>query len=252
MAGHSKFKNIQHRKGAQDKKRAKLFGKLGKEIMVASKMGGPDADMNPRLRLAVQTARQNNMPKDRIERAIKSGMPGGDDDAIYEEIRYEGYGPGGVAVIVEALTDNRNRAASEIRTAFSKNGGTLGETNSVSFMFDQVGSIVYPVSVADSDAMFEVAAEAGAQNVESDDEVHEVTTEVNDFGDVNSALEKKLGEPQSAGLIWKPQNPLTPDEETAAKLLKMIDALEDCDDVQNVYANFDVDDEMMERLAEAV
>lgn len=248
MAGHSKFKNIQHRKGAQDKKRAKLFNKLGREITVAAKLGSPDPDMNPRLRLAIQTANKQNMPKDRIERAIKSGSPG-EDDANYEEIRYEGYGPGGVAVIVDALTDNRNRTASEVRTAFSKNGGTLGETNSVSFMFDQVGSIVYPLSVADVDAMFEAAAEAGAQNVESDEEFHEVITDVNDFGDVNSALEEKFGEPESAGLVWKPQNTVTPDEDTAATLLKMIDALEDSDDVQNVYANFDLDDEVMERLA---
>ncbi len=250
MAGHSKFKNIQHRKGAQDKKRAKLFSKLGKEITVASKLGGPDPDMNPRLRLAVQTARQQNMPKDRIERAIKSGQPGSDDEANYEEIRYEGYGPGGIAIIVEALTDNRNRAASEIRTAFSKNGGNLGETNSVSFMFDQVGAIVYPIEKAGADEMFEIAVEAGAGNVETDKTFHEITTEVNDFGAVNAALEEKLGEPESAGLIWKPQNPMTPDEETLAKLLKMIDALEDCDDVQDVYANFDADDEVIERLLE--
>ena len=252
MAGHSKFKNIQHRKGAQDKKRAKLFGKLGKEIMVASKLGGPDPEMNPRLRLAVQTARQNNMPKDRIERAIKSGMPGGDDDANYEEIRYEGYGPGGIAVIVEALTDNRNRAASEIRTSFSKNGGSLGETNSVSFMFDQVGSIIYPASVADAETMFEVAAEAGAQNVVSSDKEHEIMTDPNDFGDVNNTLEAKFGEPSSAGLIWKAQNTVTPDEDTAVKMLKMVDALEDCDDVQDVYANFDLDDETFERLSESI
>lgn len=249
MAGHSKFKNIQHRKGAQDKKRAKLFNKLGREITVAAKLGTPDPDMNPRLRLAIQTARKENMPKDRIERAVKSGSPGGDDDANYEEIRYEGYGPAGVAVIIDALTDNRNRTASEIRTAFSKHGGSLGETNSVSFMFDQVGSIVFPVSVASADDIFVAAAEAGAQNVESDDEFHEVITDVNDFGDVNSALEAKYGEPESAGLVWKPQNTVTPDEDAASTLLKLIDALEDSDDVQNVYANFDLDDELMERLA---
>jgi len=251
MAGHSKFKNIQHRKGAQDKKRAKLFGKLGKEIMVAAKMGTPDPEMNPRLRLAVQTAQKANMPKDRIERAIKSGTPGGDDDVNYEEVRYEGYGAGGVAVIVEALTDNRNRAACEIRTAFSKNEGTLGETNSVSFMFDRIGAILYSTSVADEEKMFELAVEAGADNVEVEGDMYEVTTDPNNFGEVNNALEAALGEPESAGLIWKPQNSLSPDEETAGTLLKMIDALEDCDDVQDVYANFDVDDDMMERLAEA-
>ncbi len=249
MAGHSKFKNIQHRKGAQDKKRAKLFNKLGREITVAARMGAPDPDMNPRLRLAIQTARKENMPKDRIERAIKSGTPGSDDGTNYEEMRYEGYGPGGIAVIVDALTDNRNRTASELRTAFSKNGGNLGETNSVSFMFDQVGAIVYPVSVASADDMFVAAAEAGAQNVESDDEFHEVITDVNDFGDVNSTLEDKYGEPESAGLVWKPQNLVAVDEETAGTLLKLIDALEDSDDVQNVYANFDIDDEIMDRLA---
>lgn len=249
MAGHSKFKNIQHRKGAQDKKRAKLFNKLGREITVAAKMGAPDPDMNPRLRLAIQTARKENMPKDRIERAIKSGSPGGDDDTNYEEIRYEGYGPGGIAIIVDALTDNRNRTASEVRTAFSKHGGSLGETNSVSFMFDQVGSIVYPISVANADDMFVAAAEAGAQNVESDDEFHEVITDVNDFGDVNNAMQEKYGEPESAGLVWKPQNMVSVDENTASTLLKLVDALEDSDDVQNVYANFDIDDEIMERLA---
>ena len=249
MAGHSKFKNIQHRKGAQDKKRAKLFNKLGREITVAAKMGAPDPDMNPRLRLAIQTARKENMPKDRIERAIKSGSPGGDDDTNYEEIRYEGYGPGGIAIIVDALTDNRNRTASEVRTAFSKHGGSLGETNSVSFMFDQVGSIVYPLSVANADDMFVAAAEAGAQNVESDDEFHEVITDVNDFGDVNNAMQEKYGEPESAGLVWKPQNMVSVDENTASTLLKLVDALEDSDDVQNVYANFDIDDEIMERLA---
>tara|TARA_B100000686_G_scaffold347954_1_gene437870 strand:- start:425 stop:1177 length:753 start_codon:yes stop_codon:yes gene_type:complete len=249
MAGHSKFKNIQHRKGAQDKKRAKLFNKLAREITVAAKMGSPDPDMNPRLRLAIQTAQKQNMPKDRIERAVKSGTPGGDDDANYEEIRYEGYGPAGVAVIVDALTDNRNRTASEVRTAFSKHGGSLGETNSVSFMFDQVGAILYPVSIAKFDAVFEAAAEAGAQNVEQDDEFYEIITDVNDFGDVNSAMEKKFGEPESAGLVWKPQNTVEPDEDAAATLLKLIDALEDSDDVQNVYANFDLDDEVMERLA---
>jgi YebC/PmpR family DNA-binding regulatory protein len=247
MAGHSKFKNIQHRKGAQDKKRAKVFNKLGREITVAAKLGTPDPDMNPRLRLAIQTARKENMPKDRIERAVRSGSPGG-DDANYEEIRYEGYGPAGIAIIVSALTDNRNRTASEVRTAFTKHGGSLGETNSVSFMFDQVGSIVYPLTVANTETMFEAAAEFGAQNVETDDEYHEVITDPNDFGDVSAALEEKFGEAEQAGLVWKPQNTVAPDEDAAANLLKLIDALEDSDDVQHVYANYDIDDETMERL----
>ena len=249
MAGHSKFKNIQHRKGAQDKKRAKVFNKLGREITVAAKMGAPDPDMNPRLRLAIQTAQKQNMPKDRIERAIKSGSPGGDDDTNYEEIRYEGYGPAGVAVIVDALTDNRNRTASEVRTAFTKHGGTLGETNSVSFMFDQVGSIVFPVDIADMETVFEAAVEAGAENVEQDDGFYEITTAADDFGDVNNALEARFGEPEKAGLVWKPQNTISPDEEAAATLFKLIDALEDSDDVQHVYANYDLDDEVIERLA---
>jgi len=247
MAGHSKFKNIQHRKGAQDKKRAKLFSKLGKEITVATKMGMIDPDMNPRLRTAISAARAANMPKDRIERAVKSGSQDG-DDVNYDEMRYEGYGPGGVAIIVDALTDNRNRTAAEVRTAFSKYGGVLGETNSVSFMFDRVGSIVYPISVCDADAMFEAAVEAGADNVETEDDVHEIITSTEDLFTVQAALGESFGDPESAELTWKPQNTVSPNEAQAATLLKLMDALEECDDVQNISANFELDDALMERL----
>ncbi len=248
MAGHSKFKNIMHRKGAQDKKRARLFTKIAREITVATKMGMPDPAMNPRLRAAISAAKQANMPNERIDRAIKSGSGEGDAET-YDEMRYEGYGPGGVAVIIEALTDNRNRTAAEIRTAFTKHGGSLGETNSVSFMFERVGQIVYPLSVGDADAMFEAAVEAGAENVESGDESHEITTPVDDFAAVRDALEEKLGEPERAGLAWVPQNTIPVNEEQAATLLKLIDVLEDNDDVQTVFANFDIADEVMERLA---
>ena len=248
MAGHSKFKNIQHRKGAQDKKRAKVFNKIAKEIEVAAKMGAPDPDMNPRLRLAISNARSANMTKDRIERAIKSASEtaGGDN---YEEIRYEGYGPGGVAVIVEALTDNRNRTAGEVRTAFSKNGGSLGETGSVGFMFDRLGEIVYTAEVASEDDMFEAAVEAGADNVESSEDGHLIYTEVDNFAAAQQALEAKFGEPQEAYLVWKPKMFSTPNEEQAETLFKLIDTLEDNDDVQKVFANFDLPDDVIERLS---
>lgn len=253
MAGHSKWANIQHRKGRQDKARAKVFSKLSKEITIASKMGGPDPDMNPRLRLAVANAKGQSMPKDNIERAIAKGQ-GGDVDA-YEEIRYEGFGPGGVGVIVEVSTDNRNRAAAEVRTAFSKNGGNMGETGSVAFMFDNVGEIRYPLTVADEEAMLEAALEAGAEDVsqEPGDEdapgEHIVICAREDLSDVAAALEAKFGEAASAKIIWKPQN-LTPVEgEKIDTLMKMMEALDDLDDVQNVYANFDIADEEMARLA---
>lgn len=247
MAGHSKFKNIQHRKGAQDAKRAKIFTKLGREIIVAAKMGGGDPDMNPRLRLAVQKARSADMPNDRIKRAIESGTGTG-DVGDYEEIRYEGYGPGGVAFIVESLTDNRTRTVAIVRAIFSKAGGNLGETNSVSFMFDQVGEIVYPLDKATPDEMFEAAVEAGAQNAESNDETHEIVTEVNDLAAVRDALEKKFGEAERSGFVWKPNTPADVSEEQAETILKLIDTLEDEDDVQSVYTNFEVSDEIMERL----
>lgn len=248
MAGHSKFKNIQHRKGAQDKKRAKIFTKVGREITVASKMGGDDPEMNPRLRLAIQSARAVNMPKDRIKRAIEQGS-GGSDDANYEEMRYEGYAPGGVAVIVEALTDNKNRSAGDIRAIFSKNGGNMGETNSVSFMFDRVGEIVYQADVTSAEDMFEKAVEAGAENVESDEEVHEIITAPDDFASVKDSLEAQLGsEAEKASLAWRPNVSSDVDEETARKVIKLIDALEDNDDVQNVTTNFDASDEIMEKI----
>ncbi len=248
MAGHSQFKNIMHRKGAQDAKRSKIFNKLAREITVAAKAGMPDPALNPRLRAAIMAARGQNMPRDRIDRAIKQGTPGGGDDTNYEEVRYEGYGPGGVALIVEALTDNRNRTAAEVRSAFTKYGGSLGETNSVSFMFNRVGAIYYPVSTADADSMFEAALEAGADEVESDEQGHEVTSSVENFAIVRNALDAKFGAPESARLSWKPLNTVEPDEAAATTLLKLLDVLEDNDDVQVVEGNFDIPTDLMERL----
>jgi YebC/PmpR family DNA-binding regulatory protein len=248
MAGHSQFKNIMHRKGAQDAKRSKIFNKLAREITVAAKSGLPDPAANPRLRAAILAGRAQNMPRDRIDRAIKQGTPGGGDDANYEEVRYEGYGPGGVALIVEALTDNRNRTAAEVRSSFTKYGGSLGETNSVSFMFNRVGAIYYPASAADADTVFEVALEAGADNVESDEQGHEVTSTVENFGTVRDALEAKFGGAESARLTWRPLNTVAPSEDAAASLLKLLDVLEDNDDVQVVEGNFDISDELMQKL----
>ena len=247
MAGHSKWANIQHRKGRQDAKRSKMFSKLSKEITVAAKMGAPDPEFNPRLRLAIQAAKAQSMPKDNIDRAIKKSTAA--DGANFEEIRYEGFGPAGVGVIVEALTDNRNRAASEIRSIFSKGGGNLGETGSVSFMFDLVGYIEYPASVASEDAMLEAAIESGADDVQSSDETHEVYCAFDQLSEVSSALEKTFGEAASVKPIWRPQNTIPVEGDKAASLMKMIDTLDDCDDVQNVYANFEISDEEMERLA---
>ena len=247
MAGHSQFKNIMHRKGAQDKKRAKVFAKLAKEIIVAAKSGLPDPDKNPALRLAIQNARAANMPKDNIERAIARAVGGGAEEN-YEEIRYEGYGPGGVAVIVEALTDNRNRTASEVRAIFSKNGGSLGETGSVAFMFEQVGQLLYKPEVADADSMFEAAVEAGATNVESSEDGHEVVCAPDDFAAVRDTLAEKLGDPEEAGLVWKPNNTVPVEEEQGQTLMKLLDALDDCDDVQRVSANFDIAEEVLQRL----
>jgi YebC/PmpR family DNA-binding regulatory protein len=248
MAGHSQFKNIMHRKGAQDARRARQFAKLIREITVSARQGLPDPAFNPRLRSAVIAARQANMPKDTVDRAIKkaTGGTGGDD---YVEVRYEGYGPAGVAVIVEALTDNRNRTASDVRAAFSKHGGALGETNSVSFLFNRVGVVRYPIAVATEDAMLEAAIEAGAENVESDAEAHEITCAVDDFFAVRDALETRFGPPESARLDWRPTTQVTVDEERAGSLLRLLDALEDNDDVQNVYANFDIPDAVMQRLS---
>lgn len=246
MAGHSKWANIQHRKGRQDAARSKLFSKLSKEITVAAKMGDPDPDKNPRLRLAVKEAKGQSMPKDNIERAIKKAA-GGEGDS-YDEIRYEGYGPGGVAVIVEAMTDNRNRTASNVRSTFAKAGGNLGETGSVSFMFERKGEITYGADAGDADTVMEAAIEAGAEDVESSDEGHIIYTEDSDLAQVSTDLEAALGESESAKLIWKPSTTTELDLEGAQKLFKLIEALEDDDDVQNVTANFEVSDEVMEAL----
>jgi YebC/PmpR family DNA-binding regulatory protein len=248
MAGHSQFKNIMHRKGAQDARRARQFAKIIREITVSARYGLPAPNSNPRLRAAVIAARQANMPKDTVDRAIKkaTGVGGGDD---YVEVRYEGYGPAGVAVIVEALTDNRNRTASDVRAAFSKHGGALGETNSVSFLFNRQGVIRYPAVVASADDMLEAAIEAGADNVESDTGWHEVTCAVEDFFAVRDLLEGRFGEPESARLDWRPTTLVTLDEDRAASVLKLLDVLDDNDDVQNVYANFDIPDAMMQALS---
>jgi YebC/PmpR family DNA-binding regulatory protein len=246
MAGHSKWANIQHRKGRQDSIRAKVFSKLSKEITVAAKMGDPDPDKNPRLRLAVKEAKAVSMPKDNIERAIKKSQ-GGDAES-YDEIRYEGYGPGGIAVIVEAMTDNRNRTASNVRSLFTKYGGNLGETGSVAFMFDRMGQIVYPAKVGDADTVLMAAIDAGADDVESNDDGHVIWCADTDLGGVSAALEATLGDADSAKLVWKPQNLTALDLDGAKSLMKLIDALEDDDDVQNVTANFDVSDDVMAQL----
>src|SRR5712664_1565021 len=247
MAGHSQFKNIMHRKGAQDKKRAKVFTKIIRELTTAARTGLPDPAANPRLRAAVQAARQANMPKDTVDRAIKRGAGGAEGEA-YEEVRYEGYGPGGVAIIVEALTDNRNRAASDIRSYFTKAGGNLGETGSVSFMFDRTGIIEYDSNVASDDAMLDAAIEAGADDVISSESGHEVYASQESLRDVAKALEAKFGEARKAALTWKPQNIVAVDDETGEKLLKLIDLLNEHDDVQNVFANFEVSDALMQKM----
>ena len=246
MAGHSQFKNIMHRKGAQDAKRAKVFAKLAREIEVAAR-SSPDVAQNPRLRTAIAAARGQNMPNDRIKRAIDKASGGGEADN-YEEVRYEGYGPGGVAVIVEALTDNRNRTASEVRAAFSKHGGNLGETNSVSFMFDQVGEVVYPADKASADDVFEAVLEAGASDVASSSEAHEIICAPEDFGQVVETLTEKFGQPESAGLTWKPQTTVDLNADSARTVLKLIDVLDESDDVQRVATNFEVSDEVMAEL----
>ncbi|MFG1403665.1 YebC/PmpR family DNA-binding transcriptional regulator [Xanthobacter sediminis] len=247
MAGHSQFKNIMHRKGRQDAVRSKLFSKLAREITVSAKMGLPDPNMNARLRAAILAARAENMPKDNIERAIKKAA--GADTENYEEIRYEGYGPGGVAVIVEALTDNRNRTASEVRSFFTKSGGNLGETGSVSFMFDRVGVIAFEAKKADADAMMDAAIDAGADDVTSDEDGHEVVCAAESLAEVQKALEAKFGEPRKAGLVWRPQNTVAVDDETAEKLLRLVENLEDNDDVQTVTANFELSEAMLAKLS---
>ena len=249
MAGHSQFKNIMHRKGRQDAAKAKTFSKLAREITVAAKTGTPDPGMNPRLRLAIQAARAENMPKDNIERAIKKAA-GGDADT-YEAIRYEGYGPGGVAVIVEALTDNRNRTGGAVRAAFTKYGGNLGSTGSVAHMFNHVGEIVYAPDAGSADKMLEAAIEAGAEDVVSDADAHVITCPFDSLGTVAGALEETVGEAQSVKAVWKPNLSTEVDEEKAQSIMKMIAALDDDDDVQNVFANFEVSDEVLKKLTAA-
>ena len=246
MAGHSQFKNIMHRKGRQDAARSKLFGKLSREITVAAKMGQPDPAFNPRLRAAILAARAENMTKDTIERAIKKASAG--DAENYEEIRYEGYGPGGVAVIVEALSDNRNRTASEVRSYFTKVGGNLGETGSVAFMFDRVGVIEFAADKASADGMLEAAIEAGAEDVVSGEAGHEVTTAADSLAEVSKALEAKFGEPKKSALSWKPQNNVAVDDDNGEKLLRLMDLLDDNDDVQNVYSNFELSEALVAKM----
>jgi YebC/PmpR family DNA-binding regulatory protein len=248
MAGHSQFKNIMYRKGAQDAKRAKLFTKLIRELTVAARSGLPDPAMNPRLRTALQAAKSANMPKDTVERAIKRG--GGADDGVqFDEVRYEGFAPGGVAVIVEALSDNRNRTAAEMRTAFNKNGGTMGATGSVTFMFDHVGAVGYPADATSADDMFEAALDAGADDCESGEAGHEVICAADQLSEVRDALEARFGPPASAKLVWRPQNLVPVDEDAADGLFRLLEALEDSDDVQTVSANYDVPEDVMEKLS---
>ncbi|MDO9413715.1 MAG: YebC/PmpR family DNA-binding transcriptional regulator [Pseudolabrys sp.] len=248
MAGHSQFKNIMHRKGKQDKVRSKVFGKLAREITVAAKLGQPDPAFNPRLRAAILEARAENMPKDNIERAIKKAS--GSESESYDDMRYEGYGPGGIAVIVEALTDNHNRTASEVRSAFTKSGGNLGTTGSVAFMFDHIGVVEYDAKIADADAMLEAAIEAGAEDVSSTEDGHQVFTTHETLREVAKALEAKYGEARKAAMIWKPQNTVMLSDEAGEKMLKLMQALDDDDDVQNVFANFEVSDALMQKMGE--
>ncbi len=247
MAGHSQFKNIMYRKGAQDKKRSKLFSKLAKEITVAAKQGLADPEYNPRLRAAILAARAENMPKDNIERAIKKSTDQGGE--AYEEVRYEGFGPGGIGVIVETLTDNRNRTASSVRSIFTKHGGNLGETGSVSFMFSRLGRVEYAPDVASADAMLDAAIEAGADDCQSSEQGHELFCSADALHEVARALEARFGEPRSASIVWKPQNVIGVDDEKAETVLKLLDALDDDDDVQQVYANFEMSDSVMEKMS---
>ena len=246
MAGHSQFKNIMHRKGAQDKKRAKIFTRLIRELTVAAKASA-DPDSNPRLRTAIAAARAANMPKDNIDRVLKKATGGG-EETNYEEIRYEGYGPGGVAIIIDALTDNRNRTASEVRAAFSKYGGNLGETNSVGFMFDRIGLISYPKDLVSSEAAFEAAVESGASDVEATQSSYEFICSPEEFNNVREYLEDEYGQPESAGLSWKPQSTVELSAAQASTLLKLLDVLDDNDDVQSTAANFEISDEVLEKL----
>ncbi len=247
MAGHSQFKNIMHRKGRVDAQRSKLFSKLAREITVSAKMGLPDPTMNPRLRAAILAARAENMPKDNIERAIKKSQGG--DAETYDEIRYEGYGPGGAALIVEAMTDNRNRTASDVRSLFTKAGGNLAETGAVSFMFDRVGLVSYDVAKASADAMLEAAIEAGADDVVSTEENHEIYCEQSQLAEVTKALEARFGEPKGSKLVWRPQNTVAVDDEAAEKLVRLMETLEDHDDVQSVFVNFEVSEAALQKMA---
>ena len=246
MAGHSQFKNIMHRKGKQDAVRSKLFSKLGREITVAAKMGVPDPNMNARLRAAILAAREENMPKDNIERAIKKATGGEAEN--YDEVRYEGYAPGGVAVIIEALTDNRNRTAGEVRSYFTKAGGALAETGAVAFMFDHVGVIEYAKTIGSEDEVMEAAIEAGADDVSPQGDLYEIVTALEGLRDVQKALEARFGEAKKAALSWRPQNTINVDDEAGEKILRLIGALEDNDDVQNVYANFEISDALMQKM----
>ncbi|MDP7342408.1 MAG: YebC/PmpR family DNA-binding transcriptional regulator [Alphaproteobacteria bacterium] len=248
MAGHSKWANIQHRKGAQDAKRAKRFAKLVREVIVAARQGMPDPEHNARLRTAIAAAKAQSVPKENIERVLKKAQ-GGDDSVNYDELRYEGFGPGGVALLVDAMTDNRNRTAAEVRSIFNKHGGALGETGSVNYMFERIGSIHYAPAAADADEMFEAALEAGASDCEFDDDGHEISCAPDDFGDVSEALSERFGAPENAGLGWKSQTAIPIDEHAAETLFKLMVALDDCDDVQNVSANFEVSDDVMEKLS---
>jgi YebC/PmpR family DNA-binding regulatory protein len=247
MAGHSQFKNIMHKKGRADKARSKLFSKLAREITTAAKLGLPDPTMNARLRTAVLAARAENMPKDGIERAIKKAA--GNDAESYEDMRYEGYGPGGVAVIVETLTDNRNRTAGDVRAAFTKSGGNLAETGAVSFMFDHVGVVEFDATAASADAMLDAAIDAGAEDVASGENGHEVYTAADSLGSVAKALEAKFGEPRKAALVWKPKNTMAVDDDKGEKLINLLDVLNEHDDVQNVYANFEVSDALVQKMS---
>jgi YebC/PmpR family DNA-binding regulatory protein len=249
MAGHSQFKNIMHKKGAVDARRSKMFSKLAREITVAAKLGTPDPDMNPRLRLAIQNARADNMPKDNIERAIRKAAGG--DAENYEEVRYEGYGPGGVAMIIEALTDNRNRTAGAVRSYFTRAGGALAEAGAVSFMFERVGQIAYRPEAGSADRVLEAAIEAGADDVTSDNQGHTILCGFADLGEVAKALEKRLGEAETVKAVWKPRTMTDLDEEKAAALMKLIASLDDDDDIQDVYSNFEVSEAVMEKLTAA-
>ncbi len=248
MAGHSKFKNIQHRKGAQDAKKGKILTKVGREIISACKTGSSDPSSNPRLRAAIQWAREENMPRDRIEAAIKRGSGNVDSDN-FEAARYEGYGPGGVAIIINALTDNKNRTVPEVRAAFAKFGGAMGETGSVSFMFDHIGRITYPLGIATSDGMLETAIDVGADNCEADENSHIITCALEQFAHVRDGLEKRFGAPESAKMVWQPKNTVPLSEEQATGMLKLVEALEDNDDVQEVFSNFEISESVLQKLS---